>query len=67
MVSAFNIENEIDHSSKYKVFELLNNLEENRVVCRISGMGHELPHNRLRYLKVGQSYRLKHVKYVRVL
>jgi len=67
MGDAFNIENEMDHSAKYKVFDLLNNSDENNVVCRVSGMGHELPHNRLRYLKVGQSYRLKHVKYVRVL
>ena len=55
----------IDHSEKYKVFNLFNS--SNEVICRVSGMGRELPHNRLKYLCVGQVFRIKDVKYVRVL
>ena len=56
---------DLDHSAKYKVFNLCNSDDE--VVCRISGMGHELPHNRLRYMLVGQKYRIKKLKYERIL
>ena len=56
---------DIDHTEKYKVFDLYN--PSNELVCRISGMGHELPHSRLRHLLVGQKYRIKQVNYVRIL
>ena len=56
---------EIDHTNKYKVFNITNGTGE--FICRVSGMGDELPHKQLRTLLVGQKFRHKELFYERVL
>ena len=56
---------EIDHTKKYKVFNLYNS--ENEVVTRVSGAGDELPYSRMRHLLVGQECGAPYGRYERVL
>lgn len=56
---------EIDHTKKYKVFNLYNS--ENEVVTRVSGSGEELPYSKMHHLLVGQVCFAPYGKYERVL
>ena len=56
---------EIDHTKKYKVFNLYNC--ENEVVARVSGMGDDLPYKKMRHLRVGQKCGAPYGEYERVL